>query len=283
MFGNQSYHTIDDPFEKKIGVSSRLIGKQMVAGAPDPKILADSRLAHDPKHGDKYVEPGTVERQAQIEREKKKLTPAGFRYTSPAKKSSGTGNYYGTFSEGKPFKHESDEAPAKGGSGPPPPQPRNMITSPAKKGTYGFPGVVLGKGDEFKYDVPLPKSKGGRKKKQTTVTLKPIGPPFKTTCKTVDFFDTHPNVGASKIYGFDKPLGPRPTESKKKDGLLAGPFKPSHSNKGTIGQYYEYKPDPYDAKDSKKKGAPPKPTVSWKPVGGSRSQPVRSVVLANVR
>jgi hypothetical protein len=58
--------------------------------------------------------------------------------------STGLGGYYGCI--GQPYKHMTEYDVVKKGDKPAPrtPQPKNILTSPPKKGTYGFPGTTIG-------------------------------------------------------------------------------------------------------------------------------------------
>jgi|UniRef100_A0A7S4CZ55 hypothetical protein len=291
MFSVSSYNTIGDEYDKKIPVSDRVRGKQMVTNPPKkgatPDVCFEKKFA-SLSLGDKYIDPGTLEKQDRLQQSKKKLTQEGFRYTSPSKRSSGLGNYYGCFMEKAPYKHETEYVVLKKGELPEKvaAQPRNIMTGPAKKGTYGFSGTTLGKGDEYQY-ISDPYDAG--KKKEAAEAKeggkKLIGPAFKASCKRVEYFDSQPNVAASRIYSLDKPLPARKPDAPKKDVAITVPFKPSSPSRrgvaGTLTKYPEYKEDPYEAKekaerDERKKN---KPSVVWKPVNGNKSLPVRSIAF----
>eukprot|EP00002_Diphylleia_rotans_P009287 TRINITY_DN1937_c0_g1_i2.p2 TRINITY_DN1937_c0_g1~~TRINITY_DN1937_c0_g1_i2.p2 ORF type:complete len:138 (+),score=23.75 TRINITY_DN1937_c0_g1_i2:638-1051(+) len=68
--------------------------------------------------------------------------------------------------------------------------------------------------------------------------------------KGVDYFDSHPNVAASKVYTLDKPMPPvkqRPRTSPE----IKTPFVPSQLPKigynATLTPFPEYKESPYDS------------------------------------
>lgn len=289
MFSVASYNTIGDEYDKKIPVSDRLRGKQMLTNPPrkggTPDVCFERKFA-SLSMGDKYLDPGTRDKQERLTQGKKKLTQDGFRYTSPAKKSSGLGNYYGCFCEKAPPKHETEYVVVKKGELPEKvaPQPRNIMTGPAKKGTYGFTGTTISKGDEYKYlSDPYDSLKKRQEAKESSKKL--IGPAFKASCRRVEFFDAQPNVGVSKIYSLDKPLPPRKADPPKKEQPITVPFKPSSPSKsgysGTLTKYPEYKEDPYEAKEKAEREArmKNKPTVIWKPTSNSKSLPVRSIAF----
>lgn len=289
MFSQTSYNTIGDEYDKKIAVPDRSRGSQMKTGpakkgnGPDVLFEKQFKSLH---LGDKYVDPGTLDKKFQVEKSKKKLTTEGFRYASPPKKSCGSGGYFGCFNEKAPYKHETEYVVVKKGELPEKaqPQPKNIVTGPAKKGTYGFPSVTIGKGDEYKY-ISDPYDNAKRKDAQEGKDKKLLGGPFKAACKRVDYFDSQPNVAASKIYSLDKPLPARKPEPPKKEIALAVPFKPSSPAKkgmqGTITKYPEYKEDPYEQKEKAERDArtKTKPSVVWKPVSGSKTLAVRSIAF----
>lgn len=291
MFSQTSYNTIGDEYDKKIPVSDRVRGKQMITcptkkGAT-PDVCFEKKFA-SLSLGDAYVDPGTIEKQDRMLQAKKKLTSEGFRYTSPSKKSSGLGTYYGCFSEKAPFKHETEYVVLKKGELPEKvsAQPRNITTGPAKKGTYGFVGTTLGKGDEYQYiSDPYDAGKEKQANEAKEGAKKLIGPAFKAACKRVEYFDSHPNVAASKIYSLDKPLPARKPEPPKKEVQIPIPFKPASPSKrgisGTLTKYPEYKEDPYEAKEKaeREERKKNKPAVIWKPISSSKTLPFRSIAF----
>eukprot|EP00668_Euglena_longa_P006173 GGOE01007321.1.p2 GENE.GGOE01007321.1~~GGOE01007321.1.p2 ORF type:complete len:166 (-),score=30.37 GGOE01007321.1:281-778(-) len=158
------------------------------------------------------------------------------------------------------------------------------MTGPAKKGTYGFIGTTISKGDEYKYiSDPYDSLKKRQEAKESSKKL--IGPAFKASCRRIEFFDSQPNVGVSRIYSLDKPLPPRKADPPKKEHPITVPFKPSSPSKsgyaGTLTKHPEYKEDPYEAKEKAEREArmKNKPTVIWKPTSNSKSLPVRSIAF----
>eukprot|EP00996_Jenningsia_fusiforme_P002093 NODE_2937_length_1085_cov_197.655405_g2693_i0.p2 GENE.NODE_2937_length_1085_cov_197.655405_g2693_i0~~NODE_2937_length_1085_cov_197.655405_g2693_i0.p2 ORF type:complete len:114 (+),score=10.03 NODE_2937_length_1085_cov_197.655405_g2693_i0:620-961(+) len=108
-----------------------------------------------------------------------------------------------------------------------------------------------------------------------------VGPAFKGACKRIDFFDSQPNVAASRVYSLDKPLPARKPEAPKPPPVIPVPFKPSSPGKGTLGKYPEYKEDPYEAKEKAERDSQKtnRPAVTWKPVHGPKSLPTRSIAF----
>lgn len=285
MFSTPSYTTIGDEYDKKAGMVDRAQGKQMLTNKK-PQVLGQGFASLS--IGDKYIDPGTLEKRQRLELSKKKLTPEGFKYTNPGKKSVGLGNYYGTFSERAPFKHETEYIVLKKGEipGKQQAQQRNITTSPPKKGTYGTPGITISLGDEYKY-ISDPYDAAKRKEAEAAKESnhKSIGPAFKGACKRLDYFDSQPNVAASRIYTLDQPLPARKPEPPKKEPAIAVPFKPSSPSKrgvqGLLTKFPEYKEDPYEARQrlEREERQKNKTAVTWKPVSGSRSLPTRSIAF----
>jgi hypothetical protein len=109
---------------------------------------------------------------------------------------------------------------------------RNMMTSPTKRGGYGFTKTTIG--PPLLYDDPnikkRPETADNDKKKDKK---KIIGAPFKSTSHGREFFDSHKNVGASTIYGTDsKVLPPKKEKPKAERKAIEKPFRPSSPPKG---------------------------------------------------
>lgn len=290
LFSQPSYISIGDEYDKKIAISDRTRGNQFKTAPLKKGNTVDVLFEKQFKSlhlGDKYLDPGTVEKKLVIEKNKKKLTTEGFRYASPSKRSTGLGNYYGCFNEKQPFKHETEYLVVKKGELPQKvqAQPKNIVTAPAKKGTYGFPNLTIGKGDEYKY-ISDPYDQVRRKEAQMAKENKLLAGPFKSACKKLDYFDGQPNVAASKVYSLDKPLPARKAEPPKKEAAVSVPFKPSSPSKrgfqGTINKFPEYKEDPYELKEKfeRENRAKTKPGVIWKPVSGSKTMAIRSIAFS---
>jgi hypothetical protein len=236
--------------------------------------------------GDKYVDPGTFEKRSRLDSEKKKLTPDGFRFTNPTKKNCGSGSYFGCFNEKAPPKHEVEFRVLNRGELPDKvkPQDKNVVTGPAKRGTYGTPGTTLSKGDEYKY---ISDPYEGEKRREAIAakesTKRVVGPAFKSTCGRAEYFDGTGRTGVSKVYGLDKPLPAKKDGGEEKKAPLSKPWKPSHPSKGgynaTIMKFPDYQEDPFEAKEKAMREArrKEKPQVVWKPISNPHSLPTRSI------
>jgi hypothetical protein len=283
MFSTPTFLSIGDDYDKKIPVPDRLKGSQIKTSPSKKGHLNDALFDKGHKslsEGDKYLDPGTIDKKERIEASKKKITPEGFKFTNPGRKSTGLGGGEGCFNA---YPHETEypvvrkgEVPAKHN-----PLPKNMTTCPPKKGGPGFPGTTLG--------PPLPYISDpidGEKRMAATETKakvsKFVGGPFRAACKRTDYFDTQPNVAASKVYSLDRAL-PAKKSAPTVAPPITTPFKPSSPprkgyNKVPIIPYQE---DPIDlqAKKAREEAAANKPSVTWKPVSANKSLPTRSIAF----
>jgi len=283
MFSQPSYISIGDEYDKtKALAPDRCKGVQMKVAAAkrgtQPDALFDKKFK-SLSEGDKYIDPGVVEKRDRIENRKKLVTNDGFKYSSPSMRSAGLGNNYGCFT--KQYKHETEYIVTKKGELPNKAKdaPRNILTGPPKRGTYGTPGTTLSKGDEYKYisDPYDANNRAAGDKKGAPI-------PFKAACKKTDFFDGHSNVAASKIYSLDRPLPARKPEPPASKPAATVPFKPSSPPKrgfnSTMGKI-EYREDPFELREKKarEEREKNKPSVVWKPVGATKTLPTRSIAF----
>jgi len=286
-FQTPGFISIGDEYQKKETMNSRYKGRNFVTNPPKKGRGVDATIGKQFKslsEGDKFVDPGTYEKKVRLEEGKKKLTQKGFVYTNPSKKSCGLGNYYGTFSEKSKFAHEVEYNVLKKGELPQKvaPQLKNILTAPAKRGTFGVPGTTLSRGDEFKYvSDPYDHSAGAAPKSPKAVPA--VGPPFKATCRRTDFFDETTKVRVSKIFGIDKALPAKKVVETSEKKAMAGakPWKPSNPPKRghncTLTKFPEYKEDPLELKERQQREQRNKerPTVVWKPISGDKTSPTR--------
>lgn len=93
--------------------------------------------------GDAYVTPEQRRRAYEKEKKEKMIVPQPFRPSSPTQKGSGHGTFlqYGNFGS---FPYMKTTQDADGKTIRKPLAPRNFLTSPPKKGTYGMVGINIG-------------------------------------------------------------------------------------------------------------------------------------------
>lgn len=289
LFSTPSYNTVGDVFERSVAVVSRNVGRQMVTNPAKKgkasEVLFDRKVT-SVMVGDKYVDPWVPDQKATLSKNRKMLKSDGFKFSSPAKKQSGVGDYCGSFAERNPPKHEPDYYVEKLGElrAHAPPQPRNVMVSPPTKGTYGFPGTTIGKDPKYTGDSYAAHTvKLSQEAKMEA--RKVLGAPFKSCGRRLDFFDSQPNIAARKIYSFEKPYPGRKPQPPHRLPTF-GPFKPTSPAKmgvgGTLSKFPEYKGDPFDAKLKQERAETRKarPAVVWKPTSNQKCLPFRTIAHA---
>lgn len=285
-----TFITIGDEYDKKDTVPDRFKGKNMLtSAAPHRGFVNDScfqKKVLSLSEYDRYVDPGYYEKRHRIESERKKIVPAGFRFTNPSHKSTGAGDYFGTFSEKnhpeyQPHFKVDEAADAKKVLSMPP----NIKVVPAKKGSYGFGGTSIGgKEGQLKY-ISDPYDGQKRADALSAKSAKPAGAPFKAACRHQDFFEETAH-GCPKIYTIDRPLPAKrsQSESSARSSKPVGPaFRPGGTLVGAITKPPEYQEDPYELREKKvreerlKREKAFKAGQAWKPIGGSKSLPVKPI------
>lgn len=284
----EKFITIGDEYDKKDTVPDRFKGKNMMtSAAPHRGFTLDScfeKKVLSLSEYDRYVDPGYYDKRDRIEKEKKKVVPMGFRYSNPSHKSTGAGDYFGTFDEKhkpeyQPAFKVDDGAEAKKVLSMPP----NMRVAPPKRGTYGVPGLSIGgKAGQLTY---ISDPYDGRKRTEALVakSAKPLGAPFRTACRHQDAFDETAH-GYPKVYTIDKPLPAKRAPSDHSATRRAGPsWKPGGVLVKDITKPPEYQEDPYELREKKeremrlKRESKFKAGSTWKPIGSTKTLPVRPI------
>jgi hypothetical protein len=286
-----AFITIGDEYDKKDTVPDRFKGKNMLtSAAPSRGFKLDScfeRKVLSLSEYDRYVDPGYYEKRDRIEKEKKKVVPMGFRYSNPSHKSTGAGDYFGTFQEKNhpeyqpAFKVDTEATAKKVLS-----MPRNILVAPPKRGTYGVPGLSIGgKDGQIKY-ISDPYDERKRTEALVAKSAKPPGQPFKAACRHQDYFDETAH-GVAKIYTIDRPLpakrGASELSGSRERKQPGAAWKPGGVLSKELLKHEEYKEDPYElrekrareeklARESKFKAG-----SQWKPIGGTKTLPVRPI------
>jgi hypothetical protein len=282
-FSPPAFITIGDEYDKKDQIPDRYKGKNFKTAGAKKGALGDALFQKkflSLSEGDKYVDSGYFDKRARLENEKKKLNPQGFKYANPPKKACGSGTYFGTFSERNPPKHEVEYDVVQRGQSPDKAHQhlKNITTKPPPKGTYGFPGRSIGKGNEYKY---ISDPYDGERRKDALAAKqsakKIVGAPFKGSCKHTEFFDETPH-GISKVYTIDKALPAKKPAGDEHKSFVAKPFKPSSAN-FTVSKYPPYQEDPYEAKEKAAREQRKKDRVGtvWKPIGATKSLPTKPI------
>jgi len=240
--------------------------------------------------GDPYVDPGTQERKYKKEQELKaqKVHKTPFKPSSPPKKPVGLGTYYGTI--GGVFPHEQEYENTKKGEKavPPKDQKRPIYTSPSKRGTYGYLGLTISKGPEYKYETDPFDHTMDKKKELEEERKKQTGKKaFVSSSRHLEYFDAHKSVAAPKILGTDplvetlvkKAVERESASPPKKEESQKKPFYPSPVKfKNDFPPYVE---DPYDKRQMtvKKDDKEAKKPI-FKPMScGTKTDPTRSILF----
>ncbi|EFC44133.1 hypothetical protein NAEGRDRAFT_58174 [Naegleria gruberi] len=292
------YTTIGDEYDKsKILRDQRMkdgrtLGKQFLTGPTKRGKVGKGITFGDFKslyEGDPYMDPGTNERKYRKENEVKvqQTHKTPFKPSSPPKKSVGLGTYYGTI--GSVFQHEQEyEVLAKGEK----PQPikeqkRPIYTSPPKRGTFGYLGLTISRGTEYKYETdPFDHSMEKKKEKENEKAKQVAKKAFISSSHHLDYFDTHKSVAAPRILGTDdkveatikKALEKESSSPKKENEDKRKPFYPSPVKQRS--DFPAYIEDPYDKRTLSKKDEKEQKKPIFKPMScGTKSFPTRSVLF----
>jgi len=249
-----------------------------------------------------YVDPHAQERERKKEAKKKNLTAEGFKYSSPGHKSSGIGSSgnYGLLGSSSMFSHEPEYEVDKKGDKPVPraPEPRQVVTSPSKKG-YGAstPGTTFGPGPrkgeqpkmgkEYEHSPdPYDLARQFEREERKFNAKKGEGrPPYKTMGHSYDYFDSHEKVAAPKGLTEDPRMPDKPPPESKAPPITV-PFYPPQAPRegklGTFGKFPQYMDDPLDEKMKAAREQAEKEkitTAAFKPGAGSKSTPTKSIAF----
>ncbi|KAG5510525.1 hypothetical protein JKF63_06822 [Porcisia hertigi] len=286
MFSPPVYLSIGDEYDKRDKHGSKLTPQQpfVVSAKRNPHI---TDATFDPfkslSTGDPYRSVGFTGpfRQSTLTDGKAGHhtgadAPPPFRPAGSSKKSSGKGDYYGTFSEKAPIRHETEFPPIKTTAdyrAETAAAKRNFLVNPAKKGTYGYPGLTIGQAGEVQY-VADPyegylRREALRKKYEAT---KNVGAPFCNAVRSGGCFDDSEH-GVSRVYGLTKPLPSKrsPSSQRATSPSSAGrkPWVPGGAIVPGLFKQPEYQEDPEDLKEKKMREARLRESTykPWVPVG----------------
>lgn len=271
LFSEPSYLTIGDKYDKKIDEGSRHTGLNLKAAIQ--KTGKGNDICFDkfkPLYEKEKYALTFEELAAQRASEKgKRAADVPFKPSNPQKKSSGLGNYYGCIGPKVAHLKEIEKTDKKKGDfevG-----PRNVVTNPPKKGTYGFKGTTLGeKADKIggaageysympeKYDAArvaeIEAAKASAAKMQGN-PFKPANPPKKGGPGVPGRTLNGKGKGVVGEFGYIE-NGP---DKKEKAEEIEKPFRPSHPPKAgynsTLNKFPHYMEDPLDLKLAREKEA----------------------------
>ncbi|CCW67278.1 unnamed protein product [Phytomonas sp. Hart1] len=211
-----------DPYVKQDCIPSRYLGKSLLPGPPKD-YLSDKflTLASTEQSADIIASNEKRMRSQPAGPSPKNISDAEFRYTSYPKKSTGPGSYYGCF-QNKPYEYLTepwDDGKKKKKAAPKPAENvdknkhlPNIKVNPSKKGTYGYPGLLLSKEifNEGWEERPEVSEKKSSRKRAPEPQM--IGPVFRVQGVSRAYLDELPNTGVSAIY-----MDYQPSTSSKKN------------------------------------------------------------------
>ncbi|KAH8058051.1 2-hydroxy-adenosine triphosphate pyrophosphatase [Aureococcus anophagefferens] len=244
LFSKPQFNCIGDPYKDppmdpyKHGTSK---GRRQFLTAPPKKgqtanAIGYGPLAYKPMYlpgKEPFVENHKLQARNRVAGKGKFLTPNGFTYASPMKKSASPGDMCGTFNK-TPVEHLPDGTAMIGRRSKVDVDViarRNIQTSPGKRGGFGVAGTLIGGNPEYvhsSYTACDDKIRADMRKHREIMGERR---PFTSTTRTMDFFDSHDHCSASKIYSNggdfpppkDRPLRPKTSE----EGEEMRVFRPS--------------------------------------------------------
>lgn len=253
MFSAPVYLSIGDEYDKRDPNKTPAIRegqKQFTVSAKKHPHLLDSAFTNfcSVSTGDPYKSESIHGPFRQRDPTRDKSTEP-FRPTGPSKSSGkGKGTYYGTFCDGKPYKHETEFPPIYKEKSD---VRRNFYTNPPKKGTYGYAGLTIAKAGEIVY-VSDPfegnKRKDALAKKEGVA--QEVGAPFKPFVRHGGCFDDSER-GFTTVYSLNKPLPYKKEKPKETLPATTKPWVPGNALTKDITKFPEYKEDPYDIRERK--------------------------------
>ena len=230
-----------DLYIKQDCIPSRYLGKNMtVGGRVPPGDLPDAyfdkqylTLASSEQNGGKPVgyDEDKWKNAAKEQDTKNAISDKEFRYSSYPKQSTGPGSYFGCF-QSKPYEYMTEPwvDESKGGKAKKKKKSTardteaekthlpNIKTSPSKKGTYGYPGLLLENpvyNENWKADHDAAEREAAKKAQQTVVG-KPLGPPLRISGVSHAYLDELPNTGVSGVYAPYTPPADSAASKKRK-------------------------------------------------------------------
>lgn len=263
IFSEPSYISIGDPYKKKEKEHSRLTGLNFKATLEKTGLQSDATFdkLKPLYNGEKYDKTLEEKKEAREAKASAMSNDKPFKCTNPSKKNSGLGGYYGLLGPKFEHKKEFDNEPKQKGQfevG-----PRNVVTNPTKKGTFGYNKTTLGEkqgkggaAGEYEYK---PSDYDAERKKERELAAKDLelrmDKPFKPSAPSKKGHFGTPgltmNGKGNGICGEYQYLENGPTKKEEIDHLEK-PFKPSNPPKqgynSTLNKFPQYTEDPMEVK-----------------------------------
>lgn len=300
LFGEAAYVSTGEPFVERKNdriadtfLTYRNKGKQFVTNPPkkghETKDVFFEKEYMRAFESEAYTDLVALRRHLRLKAKEKNITSTPFKPSSVPPKPSGSGSLFGTIEQQWPLpKREIPIKPQEAHKKPE--SKKNFLTKPPKKGSgYGYSNVGIGNPYEYKSD-PYNSVSESAKREREMHRKKVIGnKPFVSSSANLEFFNSFAGIDGKG----DDPEG-IPAESKS---LPAAknisseeknvPFKPSSGIGYTINKYPKYDP-PAGApipgtveKNTPVVIVPLKLEPIFRPSGGVKSNPIRSIIEAN--
>lgn len=282
MFSPPVYLSVGDEYDKREGRANKTTGQQpfVVSAKRNPHITDAtfdplvSLSTGDPYRSVGFGGPFRQGNPGDTKAGTDGTVPPPFRPTGASKKSTGKGDYYGTFSEKAPIRHETEFPPIKSAAdykAETAAAKRNFVVNPPKKGTYGFTGLTIAQAGEVQYVADPYEGNARREALQSKYeATKRVGPPFRSAVRTGGCLDESAH-GVSRVYGLTKPLPPKRTASSNEPAGVASrkPWVPGGALVPDLLKQPEYQEDPYDVKEQKVRAMRQKESTHkpWIPAG----------------
>ncbi|KEG14066.1 hypothetical protein DQ04_00641100 [Trypanosoma grayi] len=228
-----------DPYNKMDTIPSRYLGKGLGIGrgpkGQNPEVFFDKTyltLASPEQNKNKdlgmFEDFATRTLREAMEAKKKNISTKEFLPPSFPKSSDGPGSYTGCFQsrayefimpgeeDGKKKRRQRKQAAESDAAGGKSSLP-NVKTNPSKKGTYGYPGLLL---DNAKYNENWRREydeweAAAAKHRKKNPPLEPMGPPFKASGVSHDYLDELLATGVSAVYHYE-PVEEKPSKRKRR-------------------------------------------------------------------
>ncbi|GET90551.1 hypothetical protein, conserved [Leishmania tarentolae] len=234
-----------DPYDKRDAIPSRYLGKSMTIGGrvppgQHPDAYFEKRfltLASSEQNGGKPVgyDEGKGLTAASKKNTKHPISDKEFLYSSYPEKSTGPGSYYGCF-QNRPHEYMTEpwddgkskkKRKAKKPKEEEPTHLPNVKTNPAKKGTYGYPGLLLSNpsyDDNWKKNYAAAEADRARRERKQGPPPKALGPPLHIPGVSHPYIDEMPNTGVSAVYAaYEPPADSAAAKRKAKREAAAAP------------------------------------------------------------
>jgi hypothetical protein len=259
-----SFNSYGDEYDKKMAIDPKYKGRQFLVN--NKAEFWDKDRAYL-SQGDRYEDPGTLEKAAKREQRKK----------LPDRPWKGTTGFLSTFGDTLP--HETEYVTERRGEPRKPYQPdghplRNIVTGRSPRRGPGQLGKTLGGNQEVEY-ISDPYDRAKEMEREQRKAAQKEGKAWSIS-RAPGMFGDGKTYAPTAVFKRKEPKPPAPNSMAKMPA-----WRPSGGRRPPL-PTIEYREDPYDWKERSLK---PKPTKIegpvWKPVNaGKKTVPFRSIMPA---